>query len=108
MALAVAFLVLALVAHVALAVVARNTAESAAAATARRVARPEADLGREQASLLGILETTLPGATDTSIGVHRTVDRASVEVRFRWSPPGPVFVPVELGVTASAAPSERP
>ncbi len=100
MALAVAFLLLTLLAQAGLAVVARNAAEGAVAAAARRAARPGSDLGDVQAQLRATLAATVPGVTETQSNVHRDRTRARATASFRWTPPGPAWLPLRIAVAA--------
>lgn len=102
MALAIAFLLLTLVVQVAFVVVARNAAETAVAASARRAARPGAAIGEEQAALEAVLAATVPGARNLRVAVSRDGERSEATARFRWDPPGPSWVPITLRVRASA------
>ena len=99
-ALAVAFLLLALIVQVAFVVVARNAAEAAVAASARRAARPGTDLGQEQASLAAVLAATVPGAHDLRVAVTSDGEQGRAEARFAWDPPGPDWLPIRIAVDA--------
>ena len=102
------FLLLALVAQVAFAVVARNAAEAAVAASARRAARPGADVAQEQATLTEILTATVPGAHDLSVAVARADGMGTARARFDWDPPGPDWLPLRIAVRAEVPVAEPP
>ncbi len=99
-ALAVAFLLLTLIAQAGLAVVARNAAEGAVAAAARRAARPGSDLGSVAAQLRSTLAATVPGVTEPRSDVGRDGAAAWATASFRWSPPGPAWLPIRISVAA--------
>jgi hypothetical protein len=101
-AVGLSFLLLAVVVQVAFAATARNTAEAAVAASARRAARPGWSLESERAALARIIERTVPGAAAVSVSLARTDDRAVARVAFRWRGPGPSFVPLRIAVESSA------
>lgn len=95
-----AFLLLVLVVQAAFVVVARNAAEAAVAASARRAARPGADLVDERASLAAVLASTVPGARDVAVAVGRDADAGRASAEFSWDPPGPDWLPFRMRVTA--------
>jgi len=97
-ALAVAFLLLVILAQVAVALAARNAATAAVAATARRAALPDAVVVHEEARLLADIRRTVPGATDVEVTVHIGERTALAEAHFRWHPPGPALVPLSFRV----------
>jgi len=101
-ATAVVFLLIAIVTQVAFVVVARETAQTAVTAAARRAGRPGADLGVERARLAEELTRVVPGAAavTTSLGVEATAVTASASIQ--WSPPGPDLIPITLHATATA------
>ncbi len=86
-----------------LAAVARNAAEGAVAAAARRAARPGTDLAAESDRLVEVLSATVPGARDTiAVQVRRTAAAGSAEAGFRWEPPGPLWMRLDIRVAAEA------
>ncbi|MFQ5948691.1 MAG: hypothetical protein ACE5KX_07515, partial [Acidimicrobiia bacterium] len=89
--------------QVALATTARNSAEAAVAASARRAARPGADPGYEAASLEHLLAAGLPGARNVAVTVTVDLTTARATATFRWFPPGPQWVPINITVSATAA-----
>lgn len=98
-ALAIAFLLLALVVHVGLFVTARSTAESAAGSMARRAARPGATI--DAAQLVDLIESSVIGASSVSATITSDDSRATAVATFRWDPPGPSFGPIEMTVSAT-------
>ena len=82
-ALGVAFLLLALVVQVTFAATARNAAEAAVAASARRVARVDADVGRERAELARVITATVPGARDPAGFLRHGRQPGSDDLRVR-------------------------
>lgn len=98
-ALAIAFLLLALVVHVGLLVTARSTAESAVGSMARRAARPEASVG--EAELIDLIESSVLGSTDVSATVDTDETRSIAVASFLWNPPGPSFGSIRITVRAS-------
>ena len=100
--LAVAFLLLVLVIQVTGAATARNAAEAAVGASARRVARPGADAEAEEVRLAADLAASLPGARALQVAVHLSPEQAVATARFRWLPPGPDWRPITIAVRATA------
>ena len=101
-ATAVIFLLIAIVAQVAFVVVARDTAQTAVTAAARRAGRPGADLEAERARLAEELTQVVPGAAGvtTSLDVEATAVTARASIQ--WSPPGPDLIPITFRATATA------
>ena len=101
-ATAVVFLLIAIVTQVAFVVIARDAAQTAVAAAARRAGRPGADLGVERARLTEELARVVPGA----IGVTASLDAEAAAVTARasieCSPPGPDLIPITLRAAATA------
>lgn len=102
MATAVIFLLIAIVTQVAFVVVARETAQTAVAAAARRAGRPGADLGAERARLAEELTRVVPGAVGVSTSLDAEVAAITASASIRWSPPGPDLIPITLNATATA------
>jgi hypothetical protein len=98
----VIFLLIAIVTQVAFVVVARDTAQTAVAAAARRAGRPGADLAVERSRLTDELGSVVPGATEVvavlESGGGAITARASIE----WSPPGPDLIPITLHAEATS------
>jgi hypothetical protein len=101
-ALAVAFLLLVLLAQVTFALTARHAAETAVAASARRAARPGADLAMERAALEDILAATVPGGTAFVVDLSRAEGTVIASAVFDWTPPGPVFGSLAIRVSATS------
>ena len=102
MATGVIFLLIAIVTQMAFVVIARDTAQTAVAAAARRAARPGAELAMERSRLADELTRIVPGATgvaaDLEAGDGSVTARASIE----WSPPGPDLIPITLHADATS------
>lgn len=97
MALGLTFLMLVLVVQIGAAVAAREAAAAAAAAAATRAARPDADLAAERQRLAAAIEA-VPGATRVTVRVERRGADAVAGAGFRWTPPGPDWIPLLLRV----------
>ncbi len=99
-AVAVVFMLFAVLVQAATALVAHQTAEAAVDAAARRTAmRP----GRQEtgaARLLAELEATVPGARNIEAGVRSDRRIAHAWARFDFVPPGPMFRPFTFAVEA--------
>ncbi len=100
--LVVAFILLTLIVQVAGAAVARNAAEAAVGAAARRAARPGALVAVEEQRLAADLSVAIPGATGVDVGIEMRPKRALATARFRWRPPGPDWLPLTIVVRGSA------
>jgi hypothetical protein len=100
--LVVAFILLTLIVQVAGAAVARNAAEAAVGAAARRAARPGALVAVEEQRLAADLSVAIPGATGVDVGIEMRPKRALATARFRWLPPGPDWLPLTIVVRGSA------
>ncbi|HUG75480.1 MAG TPA: hypothetical protein VMM81_07415 [Acidimicrobiia bacterium] len=94
------FLLLTLLVQMSLAMSARSIADSAVAASARRVAVEDVDPAKEAASLLAEVASAVPGAIDVVADVTVDARRAVAEARFTWVPPGPILVPFSIGTRA--------
>jgi hypothetical protein len=101
-ALALAFVLLAVAVQVSFVMVARTTAESAAAVSARRAAHPAADLADTDRALRDLVAATVPGAGDVATTVERSSSAAIARISFTWDPPGPRLVPLTISVEAMA------
>ena len=97
-----AFLLLAVLAQAGFGLVARATAETGAAAVARRAALPGADPRAAERNLAGLIAATVPGATDVETGAVLEEDRVVVTASFSWDPPGPRWLSVRFTVRRSA------
>ncbi len=101
-ATAVIFLLIVIVTQVAFVVVARDTAQTAVAAAARRAGRPGSDLGVEAARLEGELARIVPGASDVNAIVESDGDGVTARAAIRWLPPGPDLVPITIRAASTA------
>ena len=101
-ATAVVFLLIAIVTQVAFVVVARDTAQTAVTAAARRAGRPDADLGVERARLAEELARVVPGAAGVTTSLEATATAVTARASIQWSPPGPDLIPITLHATATA------
>ena len=100
--MAVTFLLLTLLAQAAFLVVARETASAAAEAAARAAARVGASTADQEATLLERISASVPGAVDPRAEVRADEDWVVASVTFRWRPPGPDLLPVEVTVEATS------
>ena len=101
-ATAVVFLLIAIVTQVAFVVVARDAAQTAVAAAARRAGRPGADLGVESARLTEELTRVVPGAIGVTASLDAEATAVTARASIRWSPPGPDLIPIELHAASTA------
>lgn len=101
-ATAVVFLLIAIVTQVAFVVVARDTAQTAVTAAARRAGRPDADLGVERARLAEELARVVPGAAEVTTSLEAKATAVTASASIQWSPPGPDLIPITLHATATA------
>lgn len=96
------FVLLIVVAQAAFLLVARQTAGAAVDAAARAAARSGASADDQEAELLARLIEAVPGAVDPSVAISIETDTAIAQASFRWRPPGPDMVTIELTVLGSA------
>ncbi len=106
--MAVAFLLLTLLVQVAFAVAARNAAEGAVGAAARRAARPGADVARVEAQLANALAASLPGMRRASESVEVAGGTAYAQAEISWEPPGPGWATLTFRVAARVPVLEPP
>ncbi|MGB9359113.1 MAG: hypothetical protein WCC01_11210 [Acidimicrobiia bacterium] len=102
MAIGVIFLLIAIVTQVAFVVVARDTAQTAVAAAARRAGRPGADLGVERSRLTDELSRVVPGATAVAVDLQSGDGAVTARASIEWSPPGPDLIPITLHAEATS------
>lgn len=102
-ATAVIFLLIVIVTQVAFIVVARDTAQTAVAAAARRAGRPGSDLGVETARLENELARIVPGASSVDASIDSDGVDVTARAAIRWLPPGPDLIPITIH-SASTAP----
>ena len=95
--MAVFFLLLVVVVQIGFAVTARSMVAASVDGAARRAA-----VGGDDAELVERLEAevrrTVPGLELTSASVDRSDTTVTVEVRYRWLPPGPDLLPMDVTV----------
>ena len=101
-ATAVVFLLIAVVTQVAFVVVARDTAQTAVTAAARRAGRPGADLAVERARLADELIRVVPGAAAVTTSLDAEATAVTARASIQWSPPGPDLIPIKLNAAATA------
>jgi hypothetical protein len=101
-ATAVVFLLIAIVSQAAFVVVARDTAQAAVTAAARRAGRPGADLEAERSRLADELIRVVPGAVEVTTSLTTEVTVVNAQAAIRWSPPGPDLIPITLYAAATA------
>ena len=96
------FLLIAVVTQVAFVVVARDTAQTAVTAAARRAGRPGADLTLERSRLADELSRVVPGATAVAADLESDDGAVTARAAIQWSPPGPDLVPITLHAEATS------
>ncbi len=101
-ATAVIFLLIMIVTQVAFVVVARDTAQTAVAAAARRAGRPGSDLGAEVVRLEGELARIVPGASIVNASIEFDGVGVTAQAAIRWLPPGPDLIPITLRAASTA------
>lgn len=101
-ATAFVFVLIAMIVQVAFVVVARDAAQTAATAAARRSGRPNADLDAERIRLADDVAAIVPGATEVTASIDVGRAEATARVSIRWAPPGPDLIPITLHADASA------
>jgi hypothetical protein len=101
-ATAFVFVLIAMIVQVAFVVVARDAAQTAVTAAARRAGRPGADLDAERIRLADDLARIVPGATDVTASVETGSATVTARASMRWAPPGPDLIPVTLRADAIA------
>jgi len=101
-ATAVVFLLIAIVTQVAFVVVARDIAQTAVTASARRAGRPGADLEAEGSRLADELTRVVPGAVEVTTSLEAEATAVTARASIQWSPPGPDLIPITLHAAATA------
>jgi hypothetical protein len=101
-ATALVFLLIAIVTQVAFVVVARDTAQAAVTAAARRAGRPGADLEVVRARLTNELIRVVPGAVEVVTSLNADETAVTARASIQWSPPGPDLIPITLHTAATA------
>jgi len=82
-------------------VLARNVAATSVEAALRRAV--SADLSEEivEDGLARDVRAIVPGANDVLVDVEIDATMVVAQVRFRWIPPGPDFVPMTMSIERS-------
>ena len=101
--MAVFFLCVIVLVQVAFLITSRAIVGAAVDASARRIAVGDVDLEAEQARVAAEVRASAPGAEIQEVRVERTNAAASVVVVYRWHPPGPDLVPVDVQVERTRA-----
>ncbi len=101
-ATAFVFALIAIVVQVAFVVVARDAAQTAVTAAARRAGRPGADFDAERIRLAADLARIVPGATDVMASIEGGPTAVTARASIDWAPPGPNLIPLTLHATATA------
>jgi hypothetical protein len=96
------FVLIAIVVQVAFVVVARDAAQTAVTATARRAGRPSADLDAERIRLANDLARIVPGATEVTASIESGAGSVTARATIQWAPPGPDLIPITLHANATA------
>ncbi|MDX1690074.1 MAG: hypothetical protein R3290_03515 [Acidimicrobiia bacterium] len=100
--MAVAFVLLGLLVQVVGLVAARHRASSVAAAAALDASLPGADPAVVASEAAALVRDSMAGARSVSGRATTTAESVTVSIRFRWVPPGPDWVPVWVGASATA------
>ncbi len=101
MAIGVFFILMMLIVQLGFLVLARNAASTSVDAALRRasVALSSNDQLRER--LERDVDAVVPGVESLLITIESTETEVHAQVRFRWRPPGPDFVPVTVSIDRS-------
>ena len=98
--MAATFLLLTVLVQLSAGMTARSAADAAVAAATGRISLPGADLEIEEARLVALIGAVVPGVEGVEADLELGVLTARGRVRFRWVPPGPMFVPFTIEVDA--------
>ena len=101
-ATAVIFLLIVIITQVAFVVVARDTAQTAVSAAARRAGRPGGDLGAETVRLESELVRIVPGASNVEAVIVSDGVGVTARAAIRWLPPGPDLIPITINAASTA------
>ncbi len=99
--MAVFFLLLTIVVQVGFAVTARSMVAASVDGAARRAVTHDGDHDRDEEVLRRLEEEirrSVPGAEIASSSIDRSDTSVTVSLRYRWAPPGPDLVPIEVEV----------
>lgn len=99
----VVFVLIVIVTQVAFVVVARDTAQTAVAAAARRAGRPGADIGAVESRLEAEIARVVPGADGIDATVEMSRTGVTARAAIRWRPPGPDLMPITIHAASTAA-----
>jgi hypothetical protein len=97
--MAVFFLLLMLVVQIGFAVTARSMVAASVEAATRRLAWAPDNSVAEMDRLTTEISATVPGADIVDTRIQADASNVTVEVRYRWLPPGPDLMPIEVVVT---------
>lgn len=96
-AMAVFFLLLAVIVQIGFAVTARSMVSASVDGAARRAATADDD-----GALIGRLEAevrrSVPGVEVADVSIERAEEGVTVSLRYQWRPPGPDLLPIEVTV----------
>lgn len=106
--MAATFLLLTVLAQVAVAMTARSVADAAVAATTRRASLPGADLMGEADRLQHALELMVPGATDVTVQIRMRERSVVGRAWVLWAPPGPMVTPITISLRAEVPLADPP
>ena len=101
-AIAIGFVLLALMVQVVALVATRHRAVGIAHAAAAEASMPDAETAGIARATVDRVERLIPGASRVQANVIQNAREVAVRIRFRWIPPGPAWVPVWVGATATA------
>lgn len=90
------FILLLLVVQIGFLVASRSMVAASVDASARRMATQGAAVGAEIQRLVAEIEATVPGVQILGIEPDLRADAVGLSVSYRWRPPGPDLVPVDL------------
>ena len=100
-AIGVFFLLMLLIVQLGFLVLARNVAATSLDAALRRAVAADLGEGTVKRGLERDVLAVVPGASNVRVGVVVEGDIVRAEVRFRWLPPGPDLVPVNVQIERS-------
>lgn len=101
------FLIVLLIVQIGFLVLARNVAATSVDAALRRAVAEGTPIETLRNGLVRDVYAVVPGADDVSVGITRDVTSLRAVVRFKWIPPGPDLIPVNVAIdrrTSTAVP----
>lgn len=101
MAIGVFFLLMLLIVQLGFLVLARNVAATSVDAALRRAVAADLGEGSVRLGLERDVLAVVPGASDVRVGIVVEGNVMRAEVNFRWLPPGPDLVPVNVLIERS-------